>query len=84
MKRVVGNSAQELMQRVAEIRADNSVAAIEVTVPANLDEDETIALCSTLAALGVFNIRGADATIVRRCVDTARAVSSAELGAIQP
>ena len=53
-----------------------------MTVPGGLDEDETLALCATLAALGVADIHGTDAKIVRRCLDTARAVQAGEIGAV--
>lgn len=80
--RVVGDSGEQLVQRVGEILVDDPEAAVVVTVPGGLDEDETLALCATLAALGVADIHGTDAKIVRRCLDTARAVQAGEIGAV--
>jgi len=70
------------VERVGAILSDEPDAAISVTVPSDLDEDETIALCATLAALGVQDIDGADPTVIRRCLDTARAVVAGEIAAV--
>ena len=80
--RVVGESGDQLVQRVGEILADDPDARIVATVPDGLDEDETLALCATLAALGVADIQGVDAKIVRRCLDTAPAVQAGEMWAV--
>ena len=80
--RVAGESGEQLVQRVGEILADDPDARIVATVPDGLDEDETLALCATLAALGVADIQGVDAKIVRRCLDTARAVQAGDIGAV--
>ena len=80
--RVVEESGDQLVQRVGEILADDPEARIAATVPDGLNEDETLALCATLAALGVADIHGTDPKIVRRCLETARAVQAGEIGAV--
>ncbi len=79
---VVGKSGDELVKRVGAMLADDPSALVTATIPDGLDEEETIALCATLAALGVADIDGADAKVVRRCLDMARAVQAGEAGAV--
>lgn len=78
---VVGDSGDELVAQVGSILSQNPTASVVATLPEGLDEDETIALCATLAALGVADIDGADSKVIRRCLDTARAVRAGEAGA---
>lgn len=79
---VTASSGSALVERVGSVLAEDATISVVAVIPAGLDPEETLALCSTLAAMGVAGIEGADATVIRRCLDTAKALRAGDIDAI--